>query len=227
MTLENYLLMEDEMNEKTMTVKEVAEALGVSTDTVKNCIRRIMSNKMQNGKTTYLNEAEVTAISKELKSNVKVTEQLTYEAASQVKNSTTELEVISNALNAFKALQDLYTHKEAEYKATIEAQKEKIALDAPKVDTYNRIANSKGLKTMQEVAAELNIGTNTLFATLRGLGILWRDRHGTNLPKREYIERGYFEVKEEPYKKNGKDIVYSRIYTTAKGLLWLEKQIVA
>ena len=30
-----------------MTVREVAEAMGVSLDTIKNCIRRIMPNKMQ------------------------------------------------------------------------------------------------------------------------------------------------------------------------------------
>lgn len=52
-----------------MTVREVAEAMGVSYDTIKNCIRRIMPNKMQHGKTTYLNEKEVTCISKELKNN--------------------------------------------------------------------------------------------------------------------------------------------------------------
>lgn len=82
--------MNELTTEKTMTVRAVAEALGVSTDTIKNCIRRIMPNKMANGKTTYLNEVEVATISKELKSNDKVIEQLTYEAGSQVKNTTTE-----------------------------------------------------------------------------------------------------------------------------------------
>ena len=214
------LVLEDEMNEKTMTMQEIADAMGVSKDTIRNCVRRVFPDKMKQGKTAYFNEAEVAVISKELKSNAYVSEQLTSEAASQVKNTTTELEVIANYKQATEALITMLNAKNEELKKQLIEQQ-------PKVDTYNRIANSKGLKTMQEVAAELNIGTNTLFATLRGLGILWRDRHGTNLPKREYIERGYFEVKEEPYKKNGKDIVYSRIYTTAKGLLWLEKQIVA
>lgn len=97
--------------EKVMTVAEVANAMGVSKDTVRNCIKRVFPNKVQNGKQTFLNEKEVACISKELKSNVKVTEQLTFEAGSKVKNSTTELEVISNALDAFKALEDLYNQK--------------------------------------------------------------------------------------------------------------------
>jgi len=74
--------------EKVMTVKEIADILGVSTDTIKNCIRRIMPEKMQNGKTTFLNEQEVTMISKELKSNTFVSSHQTYEVSSQVKNTT-------------------------------------------------------------------------------------------------------------------------------------------
>ena len=69
----------------------------------------------------------------------------------------------------------------------------------------------------------LGYGEKTYFATLRGLGILFKD-NGVNLPKREYINQGYFEVKEEPYESNGNTYLYSRVYVTAKGLLWLEKK---
>ena len=79
--------------EKVMTVKEVASALGVSKDTILNCIKRILPNKLEHGKTTFLNEREVACISKELKTNCKVTEQLTVEAGSTVKNTTTDLEI--------------------------------------------------------------------------------------------------------------------------------------
>ena len=214
------LVLEDEMNEKTMTMQEIADAMGVSYDTVNRCVKRCFPDKLEHGKRAYFNEAEVALISKELKSNTYVSSQLTVEAGATVKNTTTELEVIANYKQATEALITMLNAKNEELKKQLIEQQ-------PKVDTYNRIANSKGLKTMQEVAAELNIGTNTLFATLRGLGILWRDRHGTNLPKREYIERGYFEVKEEPYKRDNKDFVYTRVFATAKGLLWLEKKIAA
>lgn len=209
-------------NVKFMTVKQIAESLNVSTDTVKNCIRRILPGKMENGKTTYLTEREVACISKELKNNTKVTEQLTYEAASQVKNTTTDLEVISNALSAFNALHELYNRKETEYKATIAEQEKKLIEQNPKVKTYNRIADSKGLKTLQETAAILGMGSNVLFATLRGMNILYRSNRN-NIPMRKYLERGYFEVKEEPYTRGGKDFLYSRTFVTNKGLLWLEQ----
>lgn len=103
--------------EKTMTVKEIAQAMGVSTDTVKNCIRRIMPEKMQNGKTTFLNEQEVTMISKELKSNTFVSSHQTYEVSSQVKNTTTRLEVLANYKAATQAMIELLEAEKAELQA--------------------------------------------------------------------------------------------------------------
>ena len=254
--------MNELTKEKTMTVKELAEALGVSLDTVKNSIRRIMPNKMQNGKTTYLNEVEVAAISSDIANNTDVqkqinnngkfmsirniadvlgisysavyravekhfpekmengkqtllnenevaiiskelkdtyhTAQMTFSAGEKVKNSTTELEVISNALSAFKALQDLYTHKEAEYKATIEAQKEKIALDAPKVEFFDDVCSSLDTIEMKEVAKVLNIhnvGRNKLFEILRNEKILDKN----NQPYQSFVDRGYFRIIENRF----------------------------
>ena len=221
-------------NEKTMTVKEievmttaqVAERLHTSSKVILENARKCLPDKrIENGKPTLWNQEEVTLLLDWLKNhNGNHSSDLYFESKGAL---STDLTPALKIKKAMELMQEGYEEELAILRAKNEAQKKQLIEQQPKVETYNRIANSTGLKTMQEVAAELNIGTNTLFATLRGLGILWRDRHGTNLPKREYIERGYFEVKEEPYKKNGKDIVYSRIYTTAKGLLWLEKQIVA
>ena len=225
MTVEDYLLMEDEMNEKTVTTKELAQALNVSVDTITRTAAKILDlsavqrRVINGGQSMIFDEVQATMLKKEIAKHHNL-------ASRQIDTATTELEVIANALNAFKALQDLYTHKEAEYKATIEAQKEKIALDAPKVDTYNRIANATGLKTMQEAAKLFGIGSKTLFAVLRDRGIFYKT-NGVNLPAEKYIKRGLFEVKEEPYKRDNKDFVYTRVFATAKGLLWLEKQIAA
>ncbi len=61
---------------QVMTVKEIAEALGVSTDTVKNCIRRIMPMKMHHGKTTLLNKQEIAMVSKDIANNTDVQKQI-------------------------------------------------------------------------------------------------------------------------------------------------------
>lgn len=88
---------------KTMTTKEVAKALGVSTDTVKNCIRRIMPNKMQSRKATFLNESEVAAISKELKNNRSVLAHQTGEVTSSVMATVTRQELVNNVRQAQEA----------------------------------------------------------------------------------------------------------------------------
>lgn len=108
--------------------------MGVSTDTVKNCIRRIMPEKMQNGKTTFLNEQEVTMISKELKSNTFVSSHQTYEVSSQVKNTTTRLEVLANYKAATQAMLELLEAEKAELQAENERQKQQLIEAAPKVD---------------------------------------------------------------------------------------------
>ena len=68
-----------EVTTQSMTVREVADILSVSTDTVKNCIRRILPNKMQNGKTTYLTKGEIACISKDIANNTDVQKQINNE----------------------------------------------------------------------------------------------------------------------------------------------------
>ena len=217
--------MNELTTEKTMTVREVAEALGVSTDTIKNCIRRIMPNRMANGKTTYLTEVEVATISKELKNNDKVIEQLTYEAGSQVKNTTTDLEILNNAMVALADLKRLYNRKEAEYKATIETQRMKIAEDAPKVDFYDRVTESSDCIDIGQCAKVLNvhgIGRNKLFEILRNKKIL----NERNQPYQKYVDCGYFRIIETSFNlPDGTQKINLKTVVFQKGLDFIRKMI--
>ena len=130
-------------------------------------------------------------------------------ASRQIDSVSTEIEVMQKIQEGYA----LAVQKMNEYKLRAEKAESVV----------NRIADSTGLKTIKEVADILGYGEKTYFALLRDMGILFRE-NGINLPKREYINSGYFEVKEEPYERNGKTFLYSRIYVTAKGLLWLEKK---
>lgn len=111
----------------------------------------------------------------------------------------------------------------AKQQEQLEQQQKLLLEQQPKVETYDRIADSSGLKSIQEVAGLLGYGWKKYFGILRGLGILYKT-NDTNLPKKELIDKGYFVVKEEPYRRDNKDFLYTRIFVTAKGLLWLEKQ---
>jgi hypothetical protein len=61
--------------DRRMTVKEVADALGVSADTIKISVREVYPGLMQNGVTTVLNEEQVTAVKMNLRKNSQVQNQ--------------------------------------------------------------------------------------------------------------------------------------------------------
>lgn len=202
-----------EKSEKTMTTKELAEVLGVDVRTVNGAVERLLESTFQkfgaiktlsNGgrPTKIFNETQATLIKREIQKHHNL-------ANRQIDEVSTEMEVMLKIQEGYA----LAVQKMKEYKLRAE-QAESVV---------NRIADSSGLKTIKEAADILGYGEKTYFAMLRGLGIIFYE-NGINLPKREYIESKYFEVKEEPYERNGKTYLYSRIYVTAKGLLWLEKK---
>lgn len=219
--------MNELTTEKTMTVREVAEALGVSTDTIKNCIRRIMPNRMESRKTTYLTEFEVSAISKELKNNTSVLSHQSDEVSSSVKNTTTDLEILNNAMVALADLKRLYDRKEAEYKATIETQQMKIAEDAPKVDFYDRVTESSDCIDIGQCAKVLNvhgIGRNKLFEILRQKKIL--NEH--NQPYQKYVDCGYFRIIETSFNlPDGTQKINLKTVVFQKGVDFIRKMIEA
>ena len=111
----------------------------------------------------------------------------------------------------------------------IQQLSQKVSEQQPKVDVYNRICNAENLKSVDQVADNLGFGRNNFFSIMRGQGIFFysKDADGRkiNLPKREYIERGYFVTKEEPFTRGDKDILYTKIYVTGKGEVWLAKKL--
>ncbi len=64
------------------------------------------------------------------------------------------------------------------------------------------------------------LGQNKMFKLLRHLKILKANR---NLPMQQYLESGYFEVKEQI--KEGIDKIFFTTYVTPKGQTWLHRRI--
>lgn len=207
---------------KAMTVKEVAEVKGVSESSVKRAIRKLFAEKMQNGKTTFLNEKEVAAISAELKGEYH-TSQLTYSAGEQVKNTTTDLEIIGNALSAFNALRDLYERKESEYKQQIANQEKQISELTPLADGYRLTMSADGTYSMAETAKILKLekGNKTLFAKLRSLEILDKN----NIPKQDFVNRSYFSVVTKPIPMGDSIVNKTVTRVTSKGLDFIAKKL--
>jgi len=74
--------------------------------------------------------------------------------------------------------------------------------------------------TLQELATEIGIGSNTFFKVLRNKKILRSD----NMPSKEYFKNGYLIVEKVPYAFSSGFIGYlPKTRVTAKGKAFLKK----
>jgi len=95
---------------------------------------------------------------------------------------------------------------------------ERIKHDQPLVEFANQVSNTDNLidmNAMAKLARNMNIpiGRNRLFCWLRKNGILMQN----NLPYQEYIERGYFAVKESVFVTDSMNKTYQQTFVTGKG----------
>jgi toxin-antitoxin system, toxin component, bro domain protein len=100
-----------------------------------------------------------------------------------------------------------------------EAKKELEEL-RPKAKTLDQITADDKLVDIGQAAKILGLdfGRNTLFSYLRFKGIFFKNR---NEPKQSYINRGYFEIKEEFIEE--KNYLAVKVYVTQKGIDFLSK----
>ena len=191
--------MNEVATEKTMTVKEVASAMGVSYSSVDRAITKLFPDKKQNGKATFLNEYEVSLISKEIKGHHNLF------GIEKVKNTTTNLEILENYK---KANDDFVALLNRMYEE--EKQKREIA-----EKTLNRIADGKGCFTFNQAAKALKLpyGNKTLFRKLKEQGIL----------NQEQTNNGNFKVVVKFINENIGNKPVTLI--TSKGLVYLSKKL--
>ena len=94
----------------------------------------------------------------------------------------------------------------------------KINKDKPKVDFADQVSDTTNIISMNEMAKLANdrgirIGRNRLFSWLRVMGILMMN----NIPYQEYMDRGYFKVKESLYYRDGESKTRQTTHVTGKG----------
>lgn len=204
------------------TTRQLAEQFGTRPNVITENGKKCFPNKkIENGKVTYWTKEEATVLLECLKENN--TNQ--HNLSGGLIGISTGLTPALKIKKAMELMMEGYEEELAILREKNEAQRAKLEEQAPKVEVFDRIADSSGLKSMQEVAKILKIGVNTLFALLRDAGIFYRS-NGVNVPHDEHIRRGRFEVKEEPFMRDGKPCAYTRIFVTEKGLVWLAKKIV-
>lgn len=104
---------------------------------------------------------------------------------------------------------------------------ERIRKDEPKVKFADHVGDSTNLidvNKMAKLCADhgIRIGRNRLFAWMRTRGILM----GSNIPYQEYIENGYFRVKESVYETNGQTKTYQQTFVTGKGQQYILSRLI-
>lgn len=128
---------------------------------------------------------------------------------------------LPEALRAYAA--EIEAHEQT--KTALAKKEKKIALDAPKVDFYDSVANSESLLTFEKVAkliAKKGLGRNKLIGWLRDLKLLRKTDSG-NVPYQQYVNKGYFKLVESTRVINGYERVFTTTYVTQKGLDYILK----
>lgn len=96
----------------------------------------------------------------------------------------------------------------------VRKQNEQIAMMKPKAEAHDKFISGENYQSMAVVAKALGTGRNRLYDFLRKQKILMSN----NVPYQEYIDRGYFVVKEKSIQMGEQVINKPQTYVTAKGV---------
>jgi len=99
---------------------------------------------------------------------------------------------------------------------TLEAEK---AEAAPKVEGFERLANSKGRTNLREVGKKLKIGSVRGIELLREVKWIYRDGRGIWKAYSGAIDRGYVEMKYTTFKNSsGEETSTQQVFVTPRGM---------
>lgn len=215
--------MNELTTEKTMTTKEVAEALETRPNVITENAKKCLPNKViENGKTTYWTQAEVTVLLDFMKSNNNRTD---LDLSNRLIGAFTELTPALKLKKALELAQEAYEEELSILRAKNEAQEKQLSEQKPKVDFYDRVTESSDCIDIGQCAKILNvhgIGRNKLFEILRQKKIL--NEH--NQPYQKYVDCGYFRIIETSFNlPDGTQKINLKTVVFQKGLDFIRKII--
>jgi phage antirepressor YoqD-like protein len=205
--------MNELTTEKRMTTKEVANILGVSVETVRANGKELFPDLFVNGKTTYLNEVQCTAIKMKIEKHHNL-------------QSTLEVMPKTNLEKQLLIKQAMILQNEiiAELQAENEKQKQLLLEQKADVEFSQTIqADETSCFSMAQVSQELKLpyGNITLFKKLRELKLLKEN----NTPYQQYADMGLFKV--YPKVINNGETTKTILVTlvTQKGVAYINKKL--
>lgn len=216
-----------------MTSIEIAELVGSRHDKVKQSIERLAARgvirnppmvvfeKINNlgllrGVEAYVFEGE-----QGKRDSIVVVAQLSPEFTARLVDRWRELEettvnIPKTLPEALRLAADL-----AEKKMQLENQ---LAIAAPKVEFADRVGEASGI-LIGNFANVVGIGPNKLFAWMRDHKILIASGSRRNVPMQEYMDRGYFTVKETAVNTNHGIQISFTTKITGRGQQWLTRKL--
>ena len=108
----------------------------------------------------------------------------------------------------------------------VEQKNHLLAVQAPKVAFADRVAGDEKGVNIGNYARAVGLGQNVLFRALRDNHILMSGGNRHNLPFQDYIERGYFTVKEGTRTHNDETVPTFTPMVTGKGQQWLTRRLI-
>lgn len=176
-----------------VSTKELAAIIGVRASTITDNAKKIGMH-IKNGVPTYYTQEQATLI----KNLISKSGRNDLSNVREVENVSTEYELIENYKKASESLMQLLNQKKIELEIENQSLKAKQIEDAPKVEYFNQLVDSKDCVDVGTVAKVLNyknIGRTKLFEILRNQNVLMCD----NRPYQKYIDAGYFRVVESKW----------------------------
>jgi phage antirepressor YoqD-like protein len=107
-----------------------------------------------------------------------------------------------------------------------EETQRQLAIAAPKAEFADRIASADKGVQLGNFAKSVGLGPRKIFSILREIKILMAGGERHNLPFQEFIERGYFQVRQGSYEANGETRISHTPLITGKGEQWLTKKLI-
>ena len=164
--------------DKRMTVREVADALGCDDETVRRHVKKLWPDTFQNGKTAYLDEAQVTAV----KVCLERSGRNDLRNVAEAENVHTDLEMKQKAAEVMGWLISEADRLRAE-----------LAQAAPKVESFDALMRSEKTMSITDAAKHFGLHPKTeVFPYLRERGYLT----SADMPTQAAIDAGYLALRE-------------------------------
>ncbi|TON69712.1 DNA-binding protein [Vibrio parahaemolyticus] len=108
----------------------------------------------------------------------------------------------------------------------LEAKNQQLAIAAPKAEFADAVAGADKGVLLGQFAKTVGLGPIAIFRILRELKIFMSRGSSYNLPYQEFVERGYFTVKQGTYETNSETRISHTAMVTGKGEIWLRKKLI-